>query len=387
MSPLSLQATLKNMHWLMILAMIFFLCTVKNTVAEIRQSFTLPLTYEYESNPNFAVTGEQSINRVVLVPAYSLLINQTSEEWLANASLRVESSSDQMISQDRNDPSLTLGWRHNYETGQFGITSLLNDQSTRVTEFTTSGQQVSGDNTQKNRSVSVNWLNNLSDRTSLTLNGMATNVTFEGVDITELVNYRNESSNVRLSYTLNEKTETFTQISYSRFIPENTNSLHSDTIGFNLGLTYNLNEKFNMTISAGTYETTSESEIQSAITEKSTQAMLDMQYSTLRTNSQLSLSRHQSPGSVGMLNEIEQVVANWRYNLTDRDNIAFNFDWLQNLTQGNRQRKSITANYTKELSLSWGFNLSAMHRNLDDNLTNISSNSVMASIIYNITDF
>lgn len=387
MSSLSLQATLKIMRWLMMLAMIFFICTVKNTVAEIRQTFTLPLTYEYESNPNFTASDEQSINRIVLVPAYALLINQAAEEWLANASLRVERSSDQTISQDRNDPSLTLGWRHNYETGQFGITSLLNDQSTRVTEFTTSGQQVSGDNTQKNRSVSVNWLNNLSDRTSLTLTGMAMNVTFEGGDITEFVNYRNESSNARLSYTLNEKTETFTQISYSRFIPENTSRLHSDTKGFNLGLTWNVNEKFNMTISAGTNETTSESEIQSAITEKSTQAMLDMQYSTLRTNSQLTLSRHQSPSSAGILNEIEQVVANWRYNLSDRDNIALNFDWLQNLTLGNRQRKSITANYAKELSLSWDFNISATHRNIDDNLTNVSSNSVMASVIYNLTDF
>ena len=359
--------------------MLLFAVTV-NVYASIEQSLTLPLTFEYESNPLFSASDEQSINRVILAPNYSIRANQGTEQWFAVASLRLEQSSDQTISQNRNDPSINLGWTHDYETGQFGVTALLNDQSTRVSEFTDSGL-LSNDNTRKTRSLSVNWLNSLSDRTSLRLNGAVSNVTFDGQNTTGLVNYRNESIDATLNYTLSEQMEIFTQLFFSRYKPEGVNSLNSETSGFNLGFTWNVNEKFNITASAGTNETKSTSN------NKSWQAMLNMQYATLRSNSHLSLSRSQSPASTGNINETNQIAAGWLYNLSEKEEIALDVRWGQNLTQNKTETKSLTANYTRQISLSWDFSLSATHRNRNEGLFSVSSNSAMASIIYNLQDF
>ena len=368
--------------YLKLTTVIFLFSISVNALAATVQSLTLPLTLGYESNPQFLVNNKKSINRVTLNPGYSITSTQGANQWFTNASLSLVRTSDQTISQDRNDPSLNLGWKHDYETGQFGVTGFLNDQSTRVSEFIDSGL-VSGDNTKKTRTLSVNWLNSLNDRVSLTLNGSATDVTFDGLTTTGLVNYRNEFSNVKLSYTLSEQTEIFTQISYSLYKPEGASNLNSETKSIDLGITWNVSEKFNMTASAGANETKSGN----TDNNKNWQASLSMQYATLRTNSHLSLSRSQSPGSTGSLNESNQFAVGWSYSLSERDNIALDLSWRQNLTLNNTETKQFSANYTRELSLSWDFRLSAEHKARDDQLTNVSSSSIMASIIYKLPDF
>jgi len=366
---------------------LLFVCFATNTLAVTQQSLTLPLTFEYETNPQFSITDEKSVNRVILVPNYSLTVNQDTEEWFAQISFRLERTSDQTISEDRNDPTLNLGWKHDYETGQFGLTGFLNNQSTRVSEFTDSGL-VSDDNTRKTRSLSVNWLNNLSDRTSLTFSGDATNVTFDGVTTTGLIDYRNELINAQLNYMFNEKVESFTQLSFSRYKPEGLNAINSETKSFDIGVILNVNERFNMTASAGINETKNINNIQTTSNDRSWQANLNMQYATLRTNSHLSISRSLLPGSTGILNETNQVIAGWTYNLSEQDNIVFDINWSENLSLNKTVTQHFSVNYTKAFSLSWDLSLSAVHRSIDNNLTiAAASNSIMASIIYKLPDF
>lgn len=372
------KITLKINIWRCATLLLFSFSANTNAVAE--QSVAIPLTFEYESNPTLSSTNEQPVSRFVLVPDYSVLINQGTEQWVAKASVRFERSSDQAISQDRNDPSLNLGWTHNYETGQFGLTTLLNEQSTRVSEVTDSGL-LSGDNTRKTRALSANWLNSLSERASLNLNSSVTKVEFDGLVTAGLVNFRNESFDTSFNYTLSEQTEVSTQLFYSRYKPEGANVLNSETQGFNLGITWNVNEKFNMDVSAGT------NEVKSTTRTKSWQAALNMQYTTQRTNSQFSLSRSLSPGSTGSINESNQMIAGWSYNLSEKEELIFSGRWGQNLSPSTIETKSLEAKYTRQISLLWNFSLSGIHRNRDDAATSVSSNSIMAGLIYNLSDF
>lgn len=383
----SFQISQISAHWLKLSMAVLLLPVATNSFAETQQSLSLPLTFEHETNPRFSNINEQPINRVSFTPNYSLVVSNGTEQLSAAASLRMERSSDQTISEDRNDPSLNLGWQHDYETGQFGATALILDQSTRVSEFTDSGL-VGGDNTRKSRSLTVNWLNSLSERTSLTLAGDATDVTFNGEMITGLVDYKNESMLARFSYTHNEKAETFTQLSIARYKPEDGNNTTSQTISFDIGVTLNVNERINMTARAGINGTKVESDIQNASNNNNWQASLNMQYATLRTNSHLSISRNQLPSSTGTLSETNQAAASWTYNLSERDNIGFDLNWSENLSLNKTITKYFSANYTKAFSLSWDLRLSAVHRSRDDNISSVaSSTSVMASIIYNHPNF
>lgn len=386
MLSLSSQVSLKTRYWLILLVSILFLCVATNAFATTVQSLTLPLTFEYESNLQLSATNEQSINRIVLVPNYLISVNQGTEQWFARASLRLERSSDQTISQNRNDPSLNLGWTHDYEAGQFDVSALVNKQSTRVSEFTDSGL-VNADNTRNTRTFTLNWLNSLSERTSLALNGVITNVAFDRLATTSLVDYRNESVNAKLSYDLSEKVGTFTQLSFSRYKPEDASNINSEIKSFDIGLTWNVNERFNVTTSAGANEIKSESNIQGTSNNKSWQAILNTQYTTLQTNSHLSLSKSYLPSSTGSIYETNQLTAGWSYNLSEKEEFILDFSWRKNFIPNKAVTKSLIANYIRQISLSWDFRLSAEHRNRDDILTSASSNSIMASIIYNLPDF
>lgn len=350
------------------------------TSAAVIQSLTLPLTFSYETNPLYSTTNQQLISRTTVTPRYSMSSNSGANQWTSSASLNAVRTSEQSISQDRNDPSLNIGWAHNYETGLFSVTGLLNDQSTQVTEFTDSGL-IAGDNTKKTRTVSVNWRNSITERTSLAFGGSLTNASFHGVTTTGLVNYKNESSNAKLSYALSEQTDVFTQFAYSRYLPENSTST-SNTKSVNLGFTWTVSEKINTTVSIGANETENNNNVS-----ESWQVSINSNYATPRTNTQFSLSRSLAPSSIGSLSESNQFALGLSHSLTERDNISLNMSWRENLNANKTITNQISANYAKELNLSWNFRLTAAHNSREDKLTNVSSSSIMASIIYKLPDF
>ena len=350
------------------------------TSAAVIQSLTLPLSFSHETNPRYSTTNQQSISRTTLTPRYSISSNSGANQWTSSASLNAVRTSDQNISQDRNDPSLNLGWTHNYETGQFSVTGLLNDQSTQETEFTDSGL-ISGDNTKKTRTVSVKWHNSLTDRTSLTLGGNITNVTFHGLTTTGLVNYKNESSNAKLSYALSEQTNVFTLITYSHYLPKNSANT-SNAKSIDLGITWNASEKINTTLSIGANETENNNN-----SSESWQASINSNYATPRTDTQFRLSKSLAPSSTGSFIESNQLALGWLYSLTERDNISLNMSWRENLSTNKTITNQISANYTKELNLSWDFHLTTAHNSREDELTNVSSNSIMLSLNYKLPDF
>lgn len=351
-----------------------------NSLAAVVQSLTLPFSFAHESNSRYSATNKQAISQTTLTPRYSLSSNNGANQWHTNASLRMVRTSDQNIRQDRNDPSLNLGWTHNYETGQFSVTGLANDQSTQISELTDSGL-ISGDNTKKTRTASLNWSNSLTDRTTLSIGGSATKATFDGATTTGLENYKSESSNAKLSYSLSGQTEVFTQLGYSLQKPENTNDT-SKFKSINLGFSYTVSEKINATVSAGANETES-----GGSNSQGWQASISSNYATLYTSTQLSLSHGQSPSSTGSFSESNQIAFGWSYSLTERDKIKLNVSWLENLSANDNQTKRVSATYSNELSISWDFSLSASHNTREDKLTNVSSNSIMANIIYKLPDF
>ena len=368
------------------------LCIAPNTYAATQQSFTLPLTFEHDSNPRFFINDEKPVSRYSLAPEYSIRMNDGTEEWFTIVGLRLEKSSEQTISQDRIDPSLNIGWKHDYEIGHFSMAAILREQSTRISEFSDSGLVeytdtglISGDNTRKTRSLSIEWLNSLSERMSLTLNYDFTNVFFDGVITTGLVGYRNDSINSALNYNLSEKMETFIQLSLSQYIPDDEVSVSSTTAGFNLGIKSQVNEQLNVTASVGTSETINNDQSKSRF--ESSRYMFTMQYSTLQTRSNFLLSRSQSPGSIGIINEYNQLVVDWTYFLSDHDNITLEYGWIENVSLNNIEIKSQTVKYNRQISLAWDFHLSATHSNRDDKIVSVGSNSVMASIIYKLPDF
>lgn len=359
---------------------LYVLSLSANTFAAVEQSLTLPLSFAHESNPRYSTTNEQPINRSTLTPNYSVTSNHGANQWYSTASLSIVRTSDQSISQDRNDPSLSLGWTHSYETGLFSVTGLINEQSTQVSELTDSGI-ITGDSTKKTQSISTSWRNNLSERTSITLGGSATKNSFNGIATTGLEGFQSESSSLSLNYSLSEQTEIFTQFTYARNKPKSS-SATSNTKSINFGATWTISDKTNTTLSVGGNESKNNNSVSNSV-----QASINTSYATPRTNTQLSLSRSQSPSSLGGFNESQQLALGWSYSLSERDDFGLNVSWRENLSLNTTQIKQLSVNYSHVLSLSWNFSLSAIHNTREDMLTSVSSSSIMANIIYNLPEF
>lgn len=341
------------------------------------QSLTLPLSLEYESNPRLSETNQQSVRRTLLTPDYSITATDGTEQFFSKLRLRIERSSDTSISADREDPSIDLGWKHDHETGQFGLTAHYDKQSTRLSELEDTGQ-ISIDNTRQSRALSGNWSNALSERYTLGLNANLTKVSFDGAG-SGLNDYSDKSISAQLGYSLNEQTETFTRLSLSRFEP--VSSRTTDIRSLDVGATWTVSDRLSLTGSAGINDSSG------ATNESGWQTMLDMSYMTERARTSLGLSRTRAPSGAGVVNESNQLHAGWTYSLSERNDLGVNVDWRENLSTNTGQTLRLGANLTHQLGPAWDFRVSAQRLNRDDDFSNASSNTLTATLVYKLTDF
>lgn len=341
------------------------------------QALSLPVSVEYESNPRLSETDRQSVRRTLLTPDYSLTATDGTDQWFARLRLRIERSSNTAISADREDPSIDLGWNHAHETGQFGLTAHFDKKSTRLSELEDTGQ-LTNDNTRRSRTLSANWSNALSERYTLNLNASLNKVSFDGAG-SGLNDYQDKSISAQLGYSLDAQTDTFARISLSRFEPVSGSSTKIRSL--DIGATWALSERINITGSAGVNDSSG------ATTESGWQARFDMSYLTERSHSNLGLSRTRSPSGAGVVNESNQLQAGWRYALSERDNVGVNFNWRENLSTNTGKTLRLGANYTRQLSPSWDFRVSAQRLKRDDDVSNAFSNTLTATLVYKLTDF
>lgn len=378
------------LSFIKIIIRLMLLGIAANSWASTEQSLTLPLTFEYQSNPQFVVTGSQAVNYINFTPAYSITSSDGSDQWGANISVHMQRSSNKAISDDRADPAARLNWVHDYETGQFSIIGNSHIRSTRLSEITDSGL-LYRDNTQKLSSLIMSWRNVLSERSTLTFSGSTTNVTFAGENTSGLINYTNNFISGRYDYVLTERTSVFTNLSMSRYLPKSVNNTNIDTASFDVGTVWNVNQELNLTASVGANDVRNYSAT-TASHNKGWQANINMQYTTPRTSSHIGVSRQIEPGSTGSVSETSQLVFGSLYHLSERDSISANVNVTENIVLNNTdikiKTKTISASYNNELSSEWNFRLSATHMNRDDNTSSVvENNTVMASIIYNISGF
>ena len=343
----------------------------------VQQSLTLPFSIEYETNPRLASTNTESVRRQTLKPSYTLTAMQGNEEFTVDVGFNIERSSNQSASADREDPSLGLAWTHAYATGQFGLTGNFSEQSTRTSEFNDTGI-VANNNTRQTRSLGGNWNTELNDRYSLSINADVTKVEF-GSTTGSLSDYDNKSISAQLNYSFNERLSPFARISISRFEPVNSSSTSFRSI--DVGTEWLISENFSFNTSLGINETGGSNGT------SGWQADINTTYETEKSQITAGLSRSRAPSGSGVIRESNQLNAGWSYSLSDKATMAVDFNYRENLGVNSNDTMLFSANYTRTLSPDWDLKLSARYRNRDNNITDVSSNALTATIIYKLPDF
>ena len=214
---------------------------------EWRQSGSVPMTLEYDSNPTLSANNKQSVWRTKILPAYNLIGTYGVDEIKAGLALRIERSSDEAISQNREDPILSLGWRRLTQTGEFGLVANYEQASTRFTELEETGQQLR-DGTRTTQSLAGNWRSTISERSTLSADGNYKQVSYDQGGLT---NYANLTAGLTYSYAWSERIEPFVRGTASHYEPSGSTLPSSDHTSLMGGVKWKASEYLEWTAQAG----------------------------------------------------------------------------------------------------------------------------------------
>jgi len=319
-----------------------------------KQGVSVHQSVGYDSNPDLAPSGEKGIWRGRLSPSYALTWSDGLSEWVGSASLLLERSSDRDRSQDRKDPSASLGWKRFTEFGEVSLQASYDEASTRVTELEESGLVVADGTRERTRFVG-GWRRSLSAYTDMAWTADYTDVEYDGGS---LVDYRAVSLGVTLDTALSPRTGGFVSLSTSRHDPDDdtdTSSLHS----LMLGLRWNSSARALWSVQGGIASTDGEDDGVSG------QGAISLAYDTERGAINLQAGRSVTSSGLGGYAEADYARAALSYALDETRSIGADVSWRRVDDRASNTLRQFGLWANQELTPRWSARLSYFAKQRD----------------------
>lgn len=311
----------------------------------------------YDTNPNMSPTPLTGIWTMSATPSYQVTGIFGRDLFDAGLSVDLAHSSDSAISADRKDPAVSLDWRRSFPEGDFGVAGSYAQASTRVTEFTDTGL-VGQDQTRSMTSLSTDLNRQISERLGLTLNAGFNDVAYSGGGYTD---YRTWSSGARLSRALNEKTDIYTSMSISHYVPKSSpvpasSGSTSTSLDASVGVSLKMAEGLDANAHVGLNRTTGRSAsgwigglaLNYALSERST-ASINLDHSV-------------AASGIGSFTTSSQMGGQWNYLISDRLSTGAEFSWRKNSSGYQSRTSQLNIWLNDELSDYWQLRMSYLHR-------------------------
>lgn len=340
------------------------------------QQISVPVALDYDTNARMVSTDAKSIWRSTITPHYSVTGVQGLNQWFAEANLRVERSSDQAVSLDREDPSLNFGWRHELETGQVGIRFGYDETSSRISQLDETGQST-GDNSRISKSFAIEGQQNLTDKLSLGMNVESKKMTFDGGGNPDS---RSHSAGLTLSYLWDEKLEPYLQLMVNRYVPD-TRAPATNFYSLATGVKWKVSDRLDVIVNGG------KNKISGPAQDIGWQAGVEASYQAEKTNFTAGLSRSIKPSGNGGFIESDQIAGGWSCLMSDRSRTGIDLNIRKNNGGNQGEVYRISAWYERDLSAFWNLRASVLHK-ISDNVNQSASGNVLGlSLVYTYPDF
>lgn len=271
------------------------------------------LSTEYETNPAMSSTQSQGLWRVLLDPSYMLTGRIGESEITTGAALQMARSSDKTLIQDRDSPSVFFNLQRPYETGSFGIAARYAESSTRDAGGADAAGRVSASSTSATRTLSGNWRNELSERSTLTADVAYEGVTYKGGAFTD---YSTRSAGLRFGYAMSEQSNAFFRLYGNRFVPVgggSASSLAEATLGMELR-----SESWEWIMQAG------KARISTGQSDK--HGSISAVYTGPRSGITMSVERAVRPSGLGGFIKTDHVRGGWHYALGEYTNVGLDVE-------------------------------------------------------------
>lgn len=350
----------RHYHWIAFISLNVIPFGTANAL-EFSWGYRLPFETEYNSNIQMVENNRESVMLYRLIPTLSFVARDQLNTYRATGGLLIQRSSNERISEDRNDPNAGLTWQREIANGNFTLGADYRKASIRTTELTRSGQ-VFNDGTSMANAYTANLTYNLTDKLVTT-----NDVGYQRQRYSDatLVDFTNKYFRTRLSYLYTEKLSPFLGFSINKYDESNNNTnLTNNLVGgdsvsreYIAGFNYQVTERLSTNAFAGVNSINSEG------SEWIGAAGLDW---GIDDNSTLTarISRAVNASGLGGFQKADSLTSSYTYQLTQLDSVGANFTWTKNRSINDFESKELAGFYNRNLTENWIFRAYANYRNL-----------------------
>jgi hypothetical protein len=347
-------------------------------------SISAPTSLDYDTNLPMTTSNKRSVTRAIIVPTYNFAGTFGNDEYKLGLGARIERSSDKSVSDDREDPNLSLGWRRMLEKGEFGLNYRFEQASSRTAEFEETGAR-SGDGTRTTHALGGSWRHTLSDRNTLTTGLNYQDVSFKDSTSTS---YTNTGLSLSYGHQWSERIEPFVFASAGHYEPKSGSTASSDSIAssdfYTLqgGVNFKVGENLSFTAQLGM------GRVDAAKSDTGWLGSIDLRYAGSRYDYSLAGGRAVTPSGEGGFVGSYYMQAAWSYSFSGRTRLGLDASWRDSKgTQPNiYSQAGAWASY--DLSHFWSARAYAAYKERrEDGQSAASGNVVGLTLTYSHPNF
>ena len=375
--------------------------------AVVLQQASSSFDTQYDTNPLLR-ENKQSIWRYTITPRYEIAIVEDQNKLYGNAGLALQRSSDERVTQDRQDPNFNIGLQRDTEKGQFLITAHYDKRSSRFSEFNQNGF-VDVDGSAITKSIDANWTRAITERLSYSLGTQYTKTTYDSSQFSDSISKNFTSS---ITYELTERISPFAQLSYTDFqsdgvitgnglLINNSNGLiinnnignggDSKSKSFSVGATIYLNPLWTFNSSIGVNKVESSNQNANTVLGSASGSgkigRFALLYKGERSDFTTSISRSVSPSGIGGFVESDRFNTRYDYLLNETSSVGASFNINKNKSNFDSKSTQISAFYAKELTEMWKLRLFIESRNQKNFDQDVSGNVMGFTFTYSTPEF
>lgn len=380
------------------IAICVFLLHASATTAAIESAFDLSTQVEYEDNPQLLPDEQaESVWRSVTTPRYRLSRLEDTWSLAFSGDVRVQRSSNDQLSFDREDPTANLAFIRQSEAGELNMSVGFAQASTRITELEDSNLLIR-DGTRETLSGSMEWRGVLSAVSAYGLTWSAQDVTFED---SPLVDFRSQTGGISYQRQLSELTTVSLVGRATRFDPQGTsvggvNSVQQDILYGGLGVSYQLSQRWSTQLNGGVVDVTfgddQPSTVQSPDTGIDSAALLDdsdgnwnvdgtINYKGERANWSLTVARQTNASGLGQAVTADSVSSSAGFQLSERSRLSLSLGWRNNRDVVDNESRNAQIAWARTINQSWSWQASYQYRE-QRGVNEADSNSVVLALVY-----
>ncbi len=329
-----------------------------------------------DSNPGLSPTGAEAVWRFMLTPDYRLSRVNGADSLNARAAVQVERSSDPSLSAGRESPSLSLGWRRETPTGEFGLSAKYEKSPTRTSELLDTGR-VAADAARQSAEASANWRTALDERNSLALAGALRSVSYQGGG--DFTDYRELSGSATFTHGWDERTEPYARYAVSRYAPDGGGP-SSDSHSVEAGLKRAFSELLSGEAHAGIRRNGGQAV-------SGWQGGVALNYAGRRSNWSWGAARTASASGAGAFVESDQANMSWTHALSETSRAGIDLLWRRNRSNdAPGEVRQFTAWAGRELDEFWNLRLSYQYKEVGRGPTDASAHVLGLTLMYSHPD-